>query len=176
LLTSRAIKSEKSDLQRPPWFLPGKDDAFKLTIADRLAAVERDILSSKKLCSECHYFQGDIGTGKLSALKIEPTNVPLRWYEAARFNHASHRLLECRSCHVVESSVTAADVAIPNLDNCRQCHGPSQMTAEGPRGGARYGCTECHTYHNGDHPGLGKGAIQRAPAKRDLSEFLKPSR
>jgi hypothetical protein len=104
-----------------------------------------------------------------------PTNVPEFWYKQAKFNHAAHRMLECRGCHNVEKSTTADAVAIPNIENCRQCHGPAISTPEGPRGGARADCVECHQYHNGDHPRTGKGAKERAPAKRALDEFLRPS-
>jgi nitrate/TMAO reductase-like tetraheme cytochrome c subunit len=175
LLVSRAMQNKKESLQRPPWQIPGKDDAFKLTIADRLSAVERDMIASKKLCNECHTFSGDVGKGALTGLTIEPTRVPDVWYKQAKFNHAAHRLLDCRGCHNVDNSTTSETVAIPNIDNCQQCHGPAQSTGDGPRGGVRATCVECHTYHNGDHPHTGKGAKERAPAKRALEEFLKPS-
>jgi len=169
LLVSRAMQNKKESLQRPPWQMPGKDDAFKLTIADRLAAVERDMIASKKLCSECHTFSGDVGKGALTGLMIEPTKVPDVWYQQAKFNHAAHRLLDCRGCHNVDNSTTSETVAIPNIDNCRQCHGSSSGS-----GGVRSTCVECHAYHNGDHPRMGKGAKERAPTKRTLEEFLKP--
>jgi hypothetical protein len=168
LLVSRALENKKETLQRPPWQLPGKDEAFKLTIADRLAAVERDLIGSKKLCNECHTFAGEAGKGALADLKIDAIEVPVVWYKQAKFNHTSHRMLECRECHAAaESSTSAATVAIPNIDNCQKCHGSA--------GGVRADCVECHTYHNGDHPLAGKGAPQRAPAKRELKEFLKPN-
>lgn len=174
LLIGRAMENKKEALNRPPWQLPGKDEPLKLTVAERLAAVERDAIASKKLCAECHFFEGEVGKGTLLGLKVQPTNVPTRWFQQAKFNHASHRLLDCRGCHIVDNSTSADTVAIPNIENCKQCHGPQQSTADGMRGGVSYGCVECHSYHNGDHPGLGKGAMQRAPEKRLLEQFLKP--
>jgi hypothetical protein len=175
MLIGRAMQLKPENLQRPPWTLPGKDDQFKLTMADRLSAVERDMIGSKKLCNECHTFSGDTGKGTLVGLGIEPTHVPKVWFNQAKFNHAAHRLLDCRGCHVTENSSSASDVLIPNIDNCRQCHGSMRSEGGAPLGGVRADCVECHTYHNGDFPHTGKGAIQRAPAKRDLDDFLKPT-
>ena len=44
-----------------------------------------------------------------------------------------------------------------------------------PTGGARFDCTECHTYHDGDHPGAGRGADARGlpgGQRKDIRRFL----
>ena len=41
-------------------------------------------------------------------------------------------------------------------------------------GGARHSCTDCHRYHNGDHPLQGRGAAARDTGKPlTLAEWLK---
>jgi hypothetical protein len=176
VLVSRALQRKPESLQRPPWMLPGKDNQFKLTVADRLSAVERDVIGSKKLCNECHTFSGEIGKGSLVGLGIEPTNVANYWYKQAKFNHTAHRQAECRTCHAaIEGATTSATMAIPNIDNCRLCHGPTRSDRGALRGGVRFDCIECHNYHDGDYPHADWRGTQRKPAPRGLDDFLRPT-
>jgi predicted CXXCH cytochrome family protein len=64
---------------------------------------------------------------------------PLRWLPRARFDHQPHTMLECQSCHPAAASQAAADVLVPGIQNCQQCHRPR---------GVDQGCTECHDYHD----------------------------
>jgi hypothetical protein len=154
----------------------------------RVAAAERDLYASDKGCVLCHDFTPPpetVAPGQWQKLAVIPTQVPDVWLEGARFRHAPHRLLDCRACHAnayaldpdgspnPQASAASADVLLPGIATCRDCHGPARATADGRRGGARSDCVECHTYHNGDHPRQGKGAAARAPAlKRSLHDFL----
>jgi hypothetical protein len=79
--------------------------------------------------------------------------VPDRWFAHARFDHQSHRAIECGDCHeaVAESSETA-DILLPSIDVCRSCHGgtgtgSSRVSAD---------CVLCHAYHDESHgtPGI----------------------
>jgi hypothetical protein len=69
------------------------------------------------------------------------TAIPPRWLPHSRFNHGVHRVLSCRECHgKAEQSTRTADVLLPRMNTCRECH---RLTD-----GARTGCVECHVYHD----------------------------
>jgi hypothetical protein len=129
------------------------------------------VLSGKTTCGECHSFEEG---GK----RIAPPNVPDVWFTKAKFNHASHRALDCKGCHAAAyTSAKSEDVLLPDVANCRQCHSPAHSGTDGqPAGGVRHDCTECHTYHGLGDPGRlqGLGAAARDPKPRqpDVEKFL----
>jgi hypothetical protein len=162
--------------------LPGKlpdmlTPTLREAIAGKVEFAEKDLYVSKRLCAECHYFEGKsvaeaIKRGVAPDLRVAPPNVPTVWLQHAKFNHRSHRAVQCADCHAAAAtSEVHTDVLIPDRDVCVKCHAPvtSQATP-----GARFNCTECHMYHNGDHGGQGVGAASRKPASaRGLADFLK---
>jgi hypothetical protein len=126
--------------------------------------------TGKTSCGECHHFE-QTPTG---SRRVVPTDVNEVWFQHARFNHASHRAVDCRACHANASdSTTQADVLIPGIANCRQCHAPPGHANGQATGGVRHDCTECHRYHNGDQPLQGLGARNRDPQRPlDAKQFL----
>jgi hypothetical protein len=102
---------------------------------------EAEDLLWRKTCKECHTLRA--GTGPLP--EIAKSNITPRWMPHAEFNHDSHRMMTCESCHTkATSSHETADVLLPSIKTCQQCHreqGPAKEFAEG-------GCFECHQYHN----------------------------
>ncbi|WP_435010387.1 hypothetical protein P12x_001651 [Tundrisphaera lichenicola] len=79
-------------------------------------------------------------------------------------------------------SISSKDVLVPEIENCRKCHSPANSGAgwlpwsgssASPTGGVAFDCTECHTYHNGDHALEGVGAsAENASQKREVEQFL----
>jgi Class III cytochrome C family len=130
-----------------------------------------------KNCLKCH--EAVAGTDGKKVLEIVRPNTPAIWFEHASFDHSSHRAMNCTSCHPIDGR----PVLVPGIDNCRQCHAPSQRieingTVE-TRGGVRHDCVDCHRYHNGDFSLQGIGSPHRdPPADRRLEtgEFLRGSR
>jgi hypothetical protein len=121
------------------------------TIGRKVARAER-VLYGEKKCGECHAIEAPDG-------RVLPPDVPSAWFRKATFDHASHRLTECRSCHAQaypdapDASRSSADVMLPGVAVCQSCHAPRASNA----GGASYTCVECHRYHPADP--------SRAPAK-----------
>jgi hypothetical protein len=126
-------------------------------------------------CRKCHDFNDNH--------TIKPVSSPAIWFPNARFNHASHKALlgqdpasqeyrnGCSACHSVFDSpvsgmalVERENLNLPGIDTCRICHGPLGGSKEKP-GGVRFGCTDCHSYHNGEHPLQGRGANAWNPLK-----------
>ncbi len=123
-------------------------------------------------CVKCH----DRGiTPANQSPELVATRIPSIWFQHARFNHASHRAVDCASCHDKKAEYSTGrlndreSVGLPNIDNCRQCHGPAKWKDGKPTGGIRHGCVDCHTFHNGDRPTHGRGSPFRdPPANRRL--------
>ena len=63
----------------------------------------------------------------------------------ARFRHDRHATQTCTSCHDVRSSRVAADVAMPEIGRCRDCHGG----AEARQSKVPSDCATCHVFHGG---------------------------
>ena len=109
-----------------------------------------------------------------SKVRIEPSNIPDVWFRQARFDHAAHRAMNCAECHAKASvSVVHTDVLLPGIDNCLQCHAPRSGSGAAAKGGVRFACVECHSYHHGDGPLQGLGAGARNPRQRlTAQDFL----
>jgi len=122
-------------------------------------------------CVECHNLKP--GAGRLAvpedvaALELEPVLMTPVWFESARFDHAAHRALDCTACHtgVSSSRQNGERPLLPGIAVCASCHSASGGWLSGTPSGASAACTECHAYHNGDHPNHGKGATERRGTK-----------
>lgn len=155
--------------------------------ADQLAsAAERLLFGVAGGCAKCHTVTPETENEKARIKAVPDRTV---WFKHAKFNHASHRGATCATCHpgIKEKgeyiSQAEADKPEPpqivGVDTCRACHSPAgtRVPLDGKEisgGGARHSCTDCHRYHNGDHPLQGRGAAARNTAKPlDLTEWLK---
>jgi hypothetical protein len=73
---------------------------------------------------------------------VANSNITVRWFQHAVFNHDKHRLVKCEECHsAARTSQETSDVLLPGIRTCEQCHHAGSEAAE-----AR--CFECHTYHD----------------------------
>jgi predicted CXXCH cytochrome family protein len=106
-------------------------------VQDHVADAER--LLWRKTCKECH----TLGFSTDAALPhVAKSGITVRWLPHAVFDHSSHTMAACASCHAsVLTSRETSDVLIPGIETCRQCHRSGAEAAE-----AR--CSECHTYHD----------------------------
>lgn len=75
--------------------------------------------------------------------KIEPVRWNARWHASANFPHARHSTINCGDCHSKRRSKEAADVSIPGIAKCRECHAGMART----QGSLATGCADCHAFH-----------------------------
>jgi DnaJ-class molecular chaperone len=54
--------------------------------------------------------------------------------------------MTCAGCHDAQSSKQSADILIPDIKNCRQCHGDQSSDDLIPNT-----CIDCHGYHEAEH-------------------------
>lgn len=149
------------------------------------AKVREQIHTGSSHCLHCHLIEGI--NPETRPQRIVRPEIPAVWNTSAKFNHVSHRGVSCVECHqgtVAESQrvpIEKERLHLPGRENCLQCHGPERRLLDPrdslvkPRGGVRYGCTDCHRYHNGDHPQQGLGSRQRDPVepRLKLEEYLR---
>ena len=112
----------------------------------RLAAALDQLLNRKQL--GCRYCHTDVrpADGDSQSWTIGDPHIPARWLRHSVFRHDRHQLLSCTECHSqAVSSGETADILLPGIEKCRQCHGSPSA-----RGGARSDCVECHSYHRSE--------------------------
>jgi pSer/pThr/pTyr-binding forkhead associated (FHA) protein len=115
----------------------------------------------KAKCTTCHELQ----TIKGRLVATRPV-MRTRWIEHARFSHSEpHRA--CESCHTgARQSTLTADVLMPRIANCADCHGPRD-------GKAASTCLTCHEYHERSRNSLTKiSAAVVLPAARPVGPSL----
>jgi hypothetical protein len=198
--TTQAIQDDPNLLHRfvPLRPMPGRPVSAEVAQAGK-AASERTLAALKRLfgsaveensriaqgfplcrggCVECHELTSSsrplVDLDAASSLDIKPVVVRSLWYESAVFNHATHRALECASCHAGASELKdQTRLLLPNVGQCVSCHAPAATQGERRQGGASTSCVECHRYHNGDHPAQGVGAAARRGAvEMTVDQFL----
>lgn len=140
---------------------------------------------SGSACGKCHYTAAPVT--KLNEATIAPLPDRTVWFAHAKFNHVPHRGLTCGSCHpgteppqTPPGAVNETEpVLIWGVESCRACHSPTGTVVEHPNGqtvssaGVRHRCTDCHRYHNNDHPLQGRGAAARDPQRpQELADFI----
>lgn len=94
-----------------------------------------------KTCKQCHALSARSDTLPV----ITPSGIQTRWLEHAEFDHHAHRMMSCIACHTgAPESHDTADVLLPSIQTCRQCHRDSSSSKEVAEGR----CFECHQYHD----------------------------
>jgi len=175
ILSDPFQKSERLD--------PRQEDE-KRTLWTQIAQqvkVAKGQIVEKSLCLKCHESKME-GPNFIDAVTIKPTRIPTIWMPHSKFDHQAHRSADCTTCHngckaphdegssdpMSKSAVLVEKepLHLPGIDNCRACHAPNAKKNGVAVGGARYNCTECHRYHDADHPLAGPGSIRNDPVKK----------
>lgn len=101
-----------------------------------------------RVCFICHQITPVPATAEKSkSWDIAPIAITQHWLPKSRFPHNQHNTFECAKCHKVENSKVSADIAIPDLKSCQDCHGGNEATKDKARGT----CETCHGFHTGSH-------------------------
>ena len=118
---------------------------------DKADKIAHDLFADR-VCFICHQITPVVATttatdSKPASWTIAPISVTRHWLPKSRFPHSQHSTFECGKCHQVTGSKTSADIAIPDLKNCRDCHGGNEPVRDKARGT----CETCHGFHTGSH-------------------------
>ena len=125
---------------RPGAVLTSEDRSRALAIADRKAKqVLHELFDTRQVCSTCH----EVSRKGEDGWKVASVHVSSSWMPQAQFSHAAHDSEPCAQCHDVARSKDSKDVAMPQIETCRECHVGSQPVA----GKVTSDCATCHGYH-----------------------------
>ncbi len=125
--------------------------------ADSQAQKVADQSFGKIMCGKCHEVSTGVGLGPLN-WAVVPATVTKTWLKHGRFDHSAHvDMLKCDACHAAEQSKSAADVLLPKIAVCKECHGDANATNQVPST-----CLTCHAFHLPGQPLM--GARERARA------------
>lgn len=142
------IPSGVSPPQDLPRFRPGAvlgaDERRHATrLADEKAKrVLRELSGKRGVCSTCHLIVQQPGS---EAWDVLPLRMATVWFPQARFPHHKHSAAGCSTCHQVQTSTKASQIAIPSIARCRECHAGAHAIA----GKVTTDCAGCHDYHSG---------------------------
>lgn len=132
-------------LRRPGQSLSREDrDRVAGEAREQAMRVAADLFE-RRACATCHdvtRVAGDL------PWRVEPVRLTGRFYPHARFSHATHdtEVTDCDGCHAASTSETAGDVLIPDIDNCRDCHG-SGVARRNDATLLPSTCILCHNFH-----------------------------
>jgi hypothetical protein len=66
------------------------------------------------------------------------------WLPKSSFSHIKHQTALCTDCHKVTESDRSADIVIPAIAKCRECHVGSKQT----KTQVSSTCDTCHGFHS----------------------------
>ena len=98
----------------------------------------------RQLCGVCHETVAPEASPS-GKWEVKPVRVAEIWMPKAIFDHAAHTTSGCVDCHAARESGTSADVLMPEIGACRDCH-----LGQHAKRGLPSTCIMCHVYHQ-DH-------------------------
>ena len=141
----------------------GKRQAALKWATEKADKIARDLFEDR-VCFICHQITPLAATdGQAATWKIAPVAITQHWLPKVRFPHNQHNTYPCSDCHNVSTSKLSADIAIPDIKNCRECHGGNERMRDKARGT----CETCHGFHTGSHkagvPAIVPGSAAHKP-------------
>jgi predicted CXXCH cytochrome family protein len=147
-----AYKAERVKRRLPD--RPVTDDVCSgpaFTCATRKTLLEAINQFTVRGCVTCHAVEDNGNQDVYSRFQVLPIRLAVDYFPEARFDHVSHMTQKdatgdaaCLTCHRADVATESAELLIPDLDNCVQCH-------SGTPGAdlVVLGCIDCHSYHPG---------------------------
>ncbi len=160
---------------------PSLEDFYAKLKGDVESNRERLTRTVKATCARCHGNQNP-------PAQIPDPQIPDRWLTRSTFDHSSHVMVRCDSCHtqavgspdqevvypgeddpdhpasINKWAGRTRDIMMPDIQTCRTCHSS--------QGGAPTHCVVCHSYHpeTAAHEG---GAFRSELNMLSLEEYAK---
>jgi hypothetical protein len=100
-------------------------------------------------CASCHNVTDTHNADIAERFVVQPVRLTRDYFPDVRFSHRTHAVQNnkagdaaCLSCHAVKTSTSSADLFIPDLPKCLECHSEHLATDR-----VTLQCSSCHTYH-----------------------------
>lgn len=122
-----------------------------LAMARERAELEARNQFSRSGCVTCHEVTEHPDKPLRERWRVKPVRLVADWYPNARFDHSVHLTpgasgpdadRACLSCHAADVSDVSADILMPTLESCFDCHGDAREV-----GVVKLECTACHGFH-----------------------------
>jgi nitrate reductase cytochrome c-type subunit len=88
-------------------------------------------------------------TEVLDRFLVAPVRLTRDYFPDVHFSHLAHAVQNdksgdaaCLSCHAVQKSTSSADLFIPNISKCLECHSERLQKDR-----VALQCSGCHSYH-----------------------------
>jgi hypothetical protein len=92
-------------------------------------------------CGGCHDI---VSTGdKLVPWKVAPLRINRDLQPGAVFAHSKHATANCTECHDKTNSTSSAEIALPTIEKCRECH----VGVYPAKRKISSSCDSCHRFH-----------------------------
>jgi len=110
-------------------------------------------LFERRACANCHVVSKR-DDAAATPWEVATVTLTSAFLPRANFSHAAHQtdVTSCDSCHHASTSSSAADLLIPGIETCRNCHG-SGIASRNDAQQTPSTCVMCHSFHV-----TGKGA------------------
>jgi predicted CXXCH cytochrome family protein len=138
--------------QRRRTLRPRRDDDCASAPNDcAVAATAAEIVSqfNTRGCVTCHVVEDNGNANVEQRFDVRPVRLQSDYFPASHFPHDKHLTQggavgdeACATCHTSPTSNDAADVLIPGIATCADCHGDSTVP-----GKVVLECISCHSYH-----------------------------
>lgn len=121
-------------------------------VDDKVRQATQDLLGKpKSTCKACHTVEPKptVGADLASQWHIAPIASSNHWLPKSTFTHAQHTSAACSACHAAANSKSSADILIPPIQTCRDCHvGTDKRDVEFDRAKKVVSsCNSCHGFH-----------------------------
>jgi len=137
-------------------------DGDALVCAKEVAAREARYQFVDMGCVTCHSVEDVGGDNPAERYRVHPVAQQDDWFAYARFDHKAHAEIGerfgdavCVDCHAATDSSSAADVLMPPIEGCFDCHNAD-------RSDVAVDCVSCHWFHQDEGP---RSALLRAESR-----------
>ncbi len=121
----------------------------ELSCAMKRAQAEIENQFTGRGCVSCHEVRDEHTADLLERFQVQPVRLTRDYFPKVHFSHRLHAVQKgksgdaaCVSCHAVKTSTSSADLHIPDLPKCLECHSDrlavDRVTLQ---------CSSCHSYH-----------------------------
>jgi hypothetical protein len=135
--------------------LPGREEEEQtcsgapFDCAMRSARVEIENQFSRRGCVGCHVVVDTRSEVVFDRFQVYPIRFARDYFPAGRFDHRSHQIqgkltgdAACLSCHKANESKDSAELMVPPMAKCEECHGDRPAVER-----VAVQCVSCHSYH-----------------------------
>ncbi|OGS99633.1 MAG: hypothetical protein A3F73_14340 [Gallionellales bacterium RIFCSPLOWO2_12_FULL_59_22] len=92
-------------------------------------------------CGQCHEIEPS-GNNDVP-WKVTPLHINRDYHPVAVFAHSRHDTVDCTDCHDKANSKPSAEIAMPAIEKCRECHAGNRSV----KGKIKSTCDSCHRFH-----------------------------